>query len=107
MTILLARIVPREQLLVVHAPLGDMEWGGTVEHVENTIPAGVSLIFAPVSSGKTLLERVEERGMWPSSKARWCTRDFKSGPIERELRGYLKSHPALPGTPHQRHRIAP
>ena len=97
MTILLARIVPREQLLVVHAPLGDMEWGGTVEHIENTIPAGVSLIFAPVSSGKTLLERVEERGMWPSSKARWCTSDFKSGPIERELRRYLKSHPHFQG----------
>ena len=97
MTILLARIVPCEQLLVVHAPLGEMEWGGTVEHVENTIPAGVPLIFATVASGKTLLERVEERGMWPSSKARWCTSDFKAGPIERELRRYLKAHPHFEG----------
>ena len=29
MTILLSRIVPREQLLVVHAPLGEVEWPGT------------------------------------------------------------------------------
>ncbi|MCY3980743.1 MAG: phosphoadenosine phosphosulfate reductase family protein [Alphaproteobacteria bacterium] len=55
------------------------------------------LIFAPVASGKTLLERVEERGLWPSSTARWCTSDFKSGPIQRELRRYLKTHPRFRG----------
>ena len=65
MTILLARIVPRDQLVVVHAPLGEVEWPGTVEHIENTIPAGVPLIFARVASGKTLLDQVEERGKWP------------------------------------------
>ncbi len=62
MTILLSRFVPREQLLVVHAPLGEMEWPGTVEHVKSTLPDGVPLIFAPVSSGKSLLDQVEERG---------------------------------------------
>ena len=46
MTILLSRIVPREQLLVVHAPLGEVEWSGTVEHIEATLPAGVPLIMA-------------------------------------------------------------
>ena len=71
MTILLSRIVPPDQLVAVHAPLSEVEWPGTVEHIEATIPAGVPLIFAPVASGKTLLERVEERGLWPSSKARW------------------------------------
>ena len=55
------------------------------------------LIFAPVASGKTLLERVEERGLWPSNSARWCTSDFKSGPIQRELRRYLKAHPRFGG----------
>ena len=29
MTILLSRIVPREQTIVVHALLGEMEWQGT------------------------------------------------------------------------------
>ena len=29
MTILLSRIVPRDQLLPVHAPLGEVEWPGT------------------------------------------------------------------------------
>ena len=32
MTILLSRLVPREQLLVVHAPLGEVEWPGVVRH---------------------------------------------------------------------------
>ena len=69
MTILLARTVPRDQLVVVHAPLGEVEWPGTVEHIENTMPAGVPLIFAPVASGKTLLDQVEERGKWPGIRA--------------------------------------
>ena len=62
MTILLSRIMPREQMIVVHAPLSEVEWPSTIEHIENTIPAGVPLIFAPVESGISLLERVEERG---------------------------------------------
>ena len=65
MTILLARTVPRDRLVVVHAPLGEVEWPGTVEHIEKTIPAGVPLILAPVASGKSLLELVEERGRFP------------------------------------------
>ena len=97
MTILLARTVPRDQLVVVHAPLGDVEWPGTVEHIENTMPAGVPLIFAPVASGKTLLDQVEERGKWPGIRQRWCTAGHKRGPIERELRRYLKAHPRFEG----------
>ena len=29
-TILLSRLVPRDQLLFVHAPLGEVEWPGTI-----------------------------------------------------------------------------
>ena len=97
MTILLARIVPRDQLVVVHAPLGEVEWPGTIEHIENTIPAGVPLIFARTASGKSLLERVEERRKFPSMRNRFCTSDLKVSPIERELRHYLKAHPRFEG----------
>ncbi len=93
MTILLSRIVLRDRLVAVHAPLGEVEWPGTIEHISATLPAGVPLIFAPVARAQTLLQRVEERGLWPSNSARWCTSDFKSGPIQRELRRYLKTHP--------------
>ena len=97
MTILLSRIVPPDRLVAIHAPLGEVEWPGTIEHTRATLPAGVPLILAPVASGKTLLDRVEERGKWPDPARRWCTSDFKSGPIERELRRYLKANPRFGG----------
>ena len=34
-------------------------------HIECTGPPGVPLILAHTASGNTLLERVEERGLWP------------------------------------------
>ena len=97
MTILLSRIVPLEQLLIVHAPLGEVEWPGTVNFIETTIPAGVPFILAPIASGKSLLETVELRGRWPSPKARYCTAGHKRGPIERELRRHLRAHPRFEG----------
>ena len=97
MGILLARIVPRDQLVAVHAPLGEVEWPGTVEHIESTIPPGLPLIMAETASGKSLLDRVEERGKWPGIRQRWCTAEHKRGPIERELRRYLKAHPHFRG----------
>ena len=40
MTILLARIVPLDQLVAVHAPLGEVEWPGTIEHIAGDPPRG-------------------------------------------------------------------
>ena len=97
MTILLSRIVLREQFLDLHAPLGEVEWPGTIEHIERTIPPDLRLVLAPVASGKTPLDRGEERRMFASSSARWCTSDAKRMPIERELRRYLKTHPRFGG----------
>ena len=97
MTILLSRIVPREQIVAVHAPLVDVEWPGTVEFIRATLPPGIPLILAPVTSGKTLLDSIEERGRFPSPKVRWCTSSTKRGPIERELRRLLKANPRFCG----------
>ena len=97
MTILLSRIVPRARLVAVHAPLGEVEWEGIVPHVEATLSAGVPLIMAPVSSGKSLLDHVEERGKFPGIRQRWCTATHKRGPIERELRRFLKLNPRFDG----------
>ena len=97
MTILLSRIVPRDRLVAVHAPLGEVEWEGVVPHIEATLPAGVPLVMARVSSGKSLLDQVEERGMFPGIHQRWCTASHKRGPIERELRRYLKANPRFGG----------
>ena len=52
MTILLARIVPHDQLVAVHAPLTEVDWPGTIPHIQTTLPEGVPLILAPVASRK-------------------------------------------------------
>ena len=92
-TILVSRLVPARQLLIVHAPLGDVEWPGTIEHIQATIPRDVPLIHARVASGKSFLEQVADRGKWPDPARRWCTANMKRGPIERELRRHLTRHP--------------
>ena len=81
MTILLSRLVPREQLLVVHAPLGEVEWPDTLALIEATIPDGVPLILAPVTSGKSLLQSIEERGQFPSAPAKRGKRRRYSGSV--------------------------
>ncbi len=55
------------------------------------------LILAPVASGKSLLDSIEQRGRFPSPKVRWCTSSLKRGPIERKLRRYLKANPRFGG----------
>ena len=92
-TILLSAIVPADQLIVVHAPLRDVDWPGTEAHIRATLPPAVPLILAPVASGRSLLDAIETRGQFPSPAMRWCTREHKRGPIERELRRYLKANP--------------
>lgn len=97
LTIVLARVVPADQLIVVHAPLRLVEWPGTIEHIRRWLPPAVPLVLAPIASGETLLDRFEKRGMFPSKHNRYCTSDYKRGPIERELRRYLKAHPRFRG----------
>ena len=101
MTILLARIVPQDQIVAVHAPLGEVEWPGTVEHIESNIPPRTyRSSWRPSASGKSHSSTaIEERRKWPSDS----TRDgvppsiSRRGPIERELRRYLKAHPHFRG----------
>ena len=94
MTILLRRIIPPDRLVVVHAPLGRVEWPGTLDHIRRTT-RGLPLILAEAKT--PLLAQVRRRRMWPSPSIRWCTSDAKRSPIERELRRYLKAHPRFGG----------
>lgn len=86
--------IPDDQMVVVHADLGDVEWDGNLDHIEKT-SGGLPLITAKSKSG--FFEMVERRQMFPSAAQRQCTSDLKRGPIERELRGYLKAHPRFQG----------
>ena len=44
-----------------------------------------------------VMDRIEKRGRFPSLSVRWCTSEHKRGPIQRELRRYLKDHPQFRG----------
>lgn len=87
-------IVPPAQILVVHAELEGVEWEGTLEHVRETSGDLPVIVAKPAS---TFFEMVERRGMFPSPSNRQCTSDLKRGPIEREIRGYLKANPQFGG----------
>lgn len=83
----LAEHVPPHQLAIVHADLGEVEWGGAMDHIKATAP------FIPVHvcrSRRGLLQMIEERGMFPSPTLRQCTSDLKRGPIEKTIRGICR-----------------
>lgn len=90
--------VPKSNIVVVHASLGDVEWPGALEHAKKQADAaGVPFLVARAKL--SLLEKVLHRFLtrptapsWPSSQARWCTSDLKRGPIQREVRRYATTH---------------
>lgn len=95
----LLELVPREQLLVIHASLGEVEWEGALEHAQEQAEAA-GLPFLVAKSVKTFFDMVEHRfkvrpgpnsPCWPSASNRQCTSDLKRGPIEREIRRYTKA----------------
>lgn len=98
MMIKLLEVIPRNQILVVHASLGEMEWHGALEHAKQQADdAGVPFIIA--SAAKTLLEMVLHKfktrvyvPSWPSSANRQCTSDLKRNPIVREVRRYANAN---------------
>ncbi len=87
-------LVPPDQLVVVHALLGCVEWPGTLVHIRATI-GEAPLILARAK--EDLLAMVRRRGFWPTPAIRNCTSDKERGPIKRELRRYLKANPRFGG----------
>lgn len=95
MTIYLRTLVPEQQLIVIHADLGRMDWEDSIDHIKKTI-GELSLLICR-NENKTFMEMVRHRGKFPSPAQRQCTSDQKRGPIERTIRRYLKSHPEFNG----------
>ncbi|MFO0610650.1 MAG: phosphoadenosine phosphosulfate reductase family protein [Polyangiales bacterium] len=96
--ILVSAIVPRAQLLVMHATLGEVEWPGALEHARDGA-AAQHLPFVVAKAPKTLLELVEHRHAkyphapaFPTSANRQCTSDLKRDPMVREARRYADAH---------------
>ena len=78
-----AALVPKEQIILVHADLGEVEWEGAQEHIRATTNGEPLYVCR---SRRGLLQMIEERGMFPSPSQRQCTSDLKRGPIERTIR---------------------
>lgn len=90
----LAARVPREQLVIIHAVLPEVEWDGVEEHVHAN---AMGIPVFTCKSRRTLLEMIEERGMFPSPTLRQCTSDLKRGPIERTIREITREGGAFAG----------
>lgn len=94
---LLAEIVPHDQIVVVHADLGEIEWTGVQDHIHATIDHDLHVVRAV----KTFFEMVEHRARtrpdvpaWPSSATRQCTSDLKRGPLHKFIRHDMKARGA-------------
>lgn len=114
--ILLAALIPVEnhsQIVAIHADLGRVEWEGIKEHIQSTLPTAVEFcVIKPVDKNgaeKDLLTSVElrhihleakratdgkRRAPWPSPSQRWCTSDFKRGPLQKLMRRVMEERGA-------------
>lgn len=73
----------RDRLLVAHADLGRVEWEGTKELAQRQAKH-YGLRFEVVARPQgDLLDHIEQRGMFPSPSARYCTSDHKRGQISK------------------------
>ncbi len=92
-------VVPRAQVVVVHATLGRSEWPGALETArDHAASAGVPFVVAKSSSRESFLELVDWRAAqhpespaYPSSSCRQCTSDLKRDPIMREALAVAKA----------------
>lgn len=97
----LRKIVPAEQLHVVHADLGTVEHVEVKSHIKNNIGSHELLIaeaihadgsrkdfFSAVRARRASLDAKgrDDAPAFPSSAARFCTSDLKTGPIWKVIR---------------------
>lgn len=77
------------RVVVVHADLGEAEWDGVPElAAEHASHYGLRFELARRERDGalyTILDHVQQRGLWPSASQRWCTSDFKRGPIRKVM----------------------
>lgn len=89
MKILLMKVIPHRQLVIVHANLPEVEWEGNIEHIKQYAE---DIPVFEVRAGKTFFEMVEHRQMFPSPSHRQCTSDLKRQPIQKFINRYCKEN---------------
>lgn len=85
--------IPSEQIVVVHAHLGEAEWRGVPDYIQESISEELKVVEPIDCNGnvKTFISMVKNRGKWPSPSCRQCTSDLKRGPIDKLIRHDLKA----------------
>lgn len=70
-----------DRVVVAHNDMGDMEFPGTLDLARRQAAHyGLPFYVVTRSDEMDLLDGIAKRGMFPSSKARYCTSDWKRGP---------------------------
>lgn len=102
MYIAISKVVPFDQIRVIHADLGDLEHPGTYDHIISTVATNHAPIVArsvnQAGEEIDLFDMVRNRRAsldakgrydapaFPSSAQRFCTSDLKTGPIWKKIR---------------------
>lgn len=85
MKLKLIDLVPKKQLIIVHANLPGVEWDGNYQHI---LKYAQGIEVFEVQAKKTFFEMVERRGKFPSPQYRQCTSDLKRDPIQKFINNY-------------------
>jgi len=100
----LAAGVPRDQIVVAHADLSEVEWAGTLEHAERqALQHGLEFVVTKARDAKgkrkSFFDMVARRfatrpevPSFPSSSTRQCTSDLKRGPLDRAIKALAVQH---------------
>lgn len=79
------------RIVCAHADLGKMEWPGTVELAEHQASLYGLRFWKMARPQGDLLTHIKQRGMWPSSQARYCTSDHKRAQIRKLMTELVRS----------------
>ena len=96
----LRALVPDDQIVLIHANLGEVEWDGVIEHIKaNTVHK-----LNVVRSKKSFFDLVEDKfrtrpsvPSWPSPAYRPCTAGLKRNPIYSFIKKDLRERGATIG----------
>lgn len=91
---------PRERIIISHQDLRSVEWAGTKALAAKQAELfGLEIRYShrvdKNGYDESLLEYVERRGKWPSSKQRYCTSDFKRDPGAKIIRAQCRKGTVL------------
>lgn len=85
-----------DRLIGVHCDLDRLEWPGTKElAIEQAAHYGLPVEVVRNRVHSDLLARIEKRGRWPNRKNRFCTSEFKTGPVKQLCTKLVKERKGL------------